>query len=515
MKLANIIKNNNLINEKEWLKHIETLNKNKQKLNFKREFIKSIKKRLPKAKFGILFSGGIDSTLIAFICRKLKADFVCYTVGLKNSPDIISAEKVAKKHGFKLKKKILTLKDIEKTIKTVAGITGPDTMKVGVGSVMYEAIKLAKKDNVNILFSGLGAEEIFAGYERHSLSKDINKECWSGLKRMHKRDFKRDFAIAKELKANLLVPFLEPNVITAAMQIPGKEKIKKQYKKYALRKTAEKIGLKDAWRKKKAAQYGSYFDKAIKKLAKKNKFKFKKNYLNSLFNIGALVSSGKDSIYALYLMKKQGYNVKCIITLKSRNPDSFMFHTPTVDMAKLQSKAIGIPLIKQKTAGEKEKELIDLKKALKLAKEKYNIQGISTGALFSNYQKERIEKTASSIGLKVFTPLWHMDQETEVREILNQGFKFILTKVSADGLDKTWLDRIIIGEDVDKLVKLNEKIRVNISFEGGEAETLMIDGPIFNKKIEIKESEIKEENKHIAELIIKKAELMYKNKNII
>lgn len=507
MELANILKKNQLIDETEWINHIKTLKTKKQKLDFKKEFLDAVKKRLPKKRFGVLFSGGIDSTLIAFVCKKFNVCFTCYAVGLKDSPDILSAEQVAKKYGFKLKKKILTLKEIEKTFKTVVGIVGPDTMKVGVGSVMYEAIKLAKKDKIDYLFSGLGSEEIFAGYERHSLSKDINEECWAGLNNMHNRDFERDFAIAKELKVNLLVPFLDKSVIISAMQIPGKEKIKKGYKKYILRKYAWDVGLKDAWRKKKAAQYGSYFDKAIKKLARENKFKFKKNYLNSLFNLGALVSSGKDSIYALYLMKKQGFDVKCMISLKSKNPDSFMFHTPNIEMVKLQSKSIGIPLIEQETKGEKEKELDDLKKALKKAKEKYGINGVVTGALFSNYQKERVEKIADSLELRVFSPLWHVEQEKEMREILDEGFKFILTKVAADGMDKSWLNKIITGNDIDNLAELNKKIGFNVAGEGGEFESLMVDGPIFGKRIKINDYEIKEESEIIAELVIKKAVL--------
>lgn len=188
-----------------------------------------------------------------------------------------------------------------------------------------------------------------------------------------------------------------------------------------------------------------------------------------------------------------------------------MFHTPGIDMVKLQSESIGIPLIEHETKGEKEKELKDLKKALQKAKEGYNINGIVTGALFSNYQRERIDNIAGSLSLKVFSPLWHMDQEKEIREIINSGFSFILTKISAEGLDKSWLNRVITEKDVDKLVKLNEKIGINLAFEGGEAESLMINGPIFKKKIKIVKSSIKEESKIVAELIIKKAKLVDKN----
>ena len=196
-----------------------------------------------------------------------------------------------------------------------------------------------------------------------------------------------------------------------------------------------------------------------------------------------------------------------MLTIKSKNLDSYMYHTPAVDIVKLQSESIGIPLMIQETEGKKEEELEDLKKILKEAKEKYQIEGIITGALFSNYQRERIEKVADSLSLKIFSPLWHMNQETEVREIINKDFKFIITKVAADGLDKSWLNKVITEEDLKKLVNLNEKMGFNIAGEGGEFETLMIDGPIFNKKIQIEDFEI-EEDGIVGTLKIKKAKLI-------
>jgi asparagine synthase (glutamine-hydrolysing) len=509
---SKIIKKGNLIPEKEWSRHIDSLKSEhkKQKLDFKKEFINAVNKRLHGKRFGILFSGGIDSTLIAFVCKKLNADFICYTVGLENSPDIIAAEQTAKKYGFELKKRIISLEEIEKTIKEVAGIVGPDTMKVGVGAVVYEAVKLAKKDKINDLFSGLGSEEIFAGYERHSLSKDVNLECWSGLKSMYQRDFLRDFSIAKVLDVNVLVPFLDPNVIMSAMQIPGEEKIKEGYKKYALRKSAEETGLKDAWRKKKAAQYGSCFDKAIQKLAKKNNFKYKKNYINSLFPIGALVSSGKDSVYAMYRMIKQDFPVKCMITLRSLNPDSYMFHTPAIDMVKLQSESTGIPLIEQETAGEKEDELMDLRKALEKAKERFGIKGVVTGALYSDYQRERIEKTCSETGLLPFSPLWHMDQENYMRELIRNNFKIILTRIAAEGLDESWLGRILTEEDVDRLIELNKKIKLSVCGEGGEFETLVLDCPLFNKELKVIRTKKVMDSKFSGTLIITEIKMVEK-----
>jgi asparagine synthase (glutamine-hydrolysing) len=232
-----------------------------------------------------LFSGGIDSTFIAFICKKLKKDFMCYSVGLESSEDLREAKRVAKALKLKLKTKQLKLSEAEKVIEKVTKILNePDVMKVGVASVLYAAIEFAKKDKIRHFFSGLGSEEIFAGYQRHELANDINEECWKGLFGMYRRDIMRDLKIAKEFDACLLLPFLDKEAIINAMNISGEEKIKNGQNKIILRKIATDLGLKKefAERKKRAAQYGSKFDRAILKLAKKNGFEYKKDYLRSL-----------------------------------------------------------------------------------------------------------------------------------------------------------------------------------------------------------------------------------------
>lgn len=226
--------------------------------------------------------------------------------------------------------------------------------------------------------------------------------------------------------------------------------------------------------------------------------------------LGVLFSSGKDSSYALYLMQKQGHEIRCLITLVSKNPESYMFHTANISMAKMQSDAMGIPIIEKETMGEKEKELEDLKKALEEAKERYAIEGVVTGALFSEYQKSRIEKVCENLGLKVFSPLWHKNPEEELKELVGEGFDVVITVVAAEGLDKSWLGKKIDDQMIKDLKVLNKKYGINIIFEGGEAESLVLDAPMFKKKIKIIDSEIIEEDKNAAKLVIKRAELVKK-----
>ena len=152
----------------------------------------------------------------------------------------------------------------------------------------------------------------------------------------------------------------------------------------------------------------------------------------------------------------------------------------------------------------------DLEKALVLAKKKYKIEGIVTGALFSTYQRDRIERVADSLGLKIFSPLWHKSQEQEMQELLENEFEFILTSVAAEGLDKSWLGKKIDQTALEKLKQIHLKNRMNIAFEGGEAESLVLDCPLFEKKIEIIKAKIVMDSPCSGRLIIIKAKLIHK-----
>ncbi len=484
----------------------------------------AIAKRVPDKRFGLLFSGGVDSSTIALAMKNLGMDFTCYLAvldepGLKKAEDLEWAERAAKELGLKLKIRKLRMSEIHACLKKVVPlIEDSNVTKAGVGLTFYAACEMARKDGVKVIFSGLGSEEIFAGYERHRKSADINRECYSGLLKIYERDMYRDDVITMANNMELRLPFLDKALVAYALKIPAKMKIGGGNNKLALREIAHSWGLKRefAMRKKRAAQYGSRLDSAIGKLAKKSGFGTKSAYLRQFYprknlRLSVLFSSGKDSTFALYTMLRQNYEISCLVSLKSKNDYSYMFHTPNIGMVRLQAEAMGFPLVEQETTGEKEAELEDLKMAMRAAMERYGIEGVVTGALFSDYQRQRIEKIADSLGLKIFSPLWHMDQELEFRTVLAEGFSVMLSSIAADGLDRTWLGREITGSDIDKLAKLNEKIGMNIAGEGGEFESLVTDGPIFAKRIRIIDAEIVEESKNSARFVVKKAVLAEKH----
>ena len=202
--------------------------------------------------------------------------------------------------------------------------------------------------------------------------------------------------------------------------------------------------------------------------------------------LGVLFSGGKDSTLAAWIAKREGYEISCLISIISENKESYMFHTPSISKTKMQAQAMNIPLIVQKTKGEKEIELKDLEKAIKKAKEKYKISGILTGAVESVYQASRVQKICSKLNLECFNPLWLMDQFELLNDLLKNKFDVIITGVFAYPLDSLWLGKVINKKSIDEVQILNEEYKINPAGEGGEFETFVLNCPLFKRKLKVK-----------------------------
>ena len=226
--------------------------------------------------------------------------------------------------------------------------------------------------------------------------------------------------------------------------------------------------------------------------------------------LAALFTGGKDSTYAIYLAKQAGHEISCLITIHSENLASYMFHTPAIELTELQAESMELPHIVGSTEGEKEKELVDLKELIIAAKSKFEFEGIITGALFSEYQSSRIKKICDDLSLECVSPLWQKKQEVEMQELLDCGFEIILVSVAGDGMSEAWLNKVLTQQDLDKLKELNKKIGFHVAFEGGEAESLVLNCPLFKKKLKIITSEKVMENTFTGRLLIKEAILVNK-----
>ncbi len=247
----------------------------------------AIKERIVSDKLSVLFSGGVDSGIIAFMLKKFGVSVECVTAcvhwqGPKLPEDLVYAERAADELGLKLKVVKCNLNETENAlVELIKILRTRDVVTLGIALPIYFAMKQCSFKHV---FTGIGAEEVFAGYLRHKQAKSINLECLRGLKGIEERDLSRDRSIALYFGKQLMMPFLDNRLVKYGLRIPGKLKIHENYTKYVLRLAAEQLGLPEfiTFRKKRAAQYGSNFDKAIQKLARLNGYKKKRDYIQSL-----------------------------------------------------------------------------------------------------------------------------------------------------------------------------------------------------------------------------------------
>lgn len=199
--------------------------------------------------------------------------------------------------------------------------------------------------------------------------------------------------------------------------------------------------------------------------------------------VACLFSGGKDSVYAAWIASSNAWQIERLVTVYASS-DSHFFHHPNVEWCKLQAQAMQLPITFYKAREGKELEVEDLKKVLG----ELEIDGVVSGALASEYQKEKIDFICEELGLKSFAPLWHKNQKRLMKELVENGFEIIISSVSAEGIGKEILGRRIDEKTLEELEKLSEKYGFNPAFEGGEAESFVINAPFFKKKIKIKKA---------------------------
>ncbi len=205
--------------------------------------------------------------------------------------------------------------------------------------------------------------------------------------------------------------------------------------------------------------------------------------------LAALFSGGKDSTYAIYLAKKLHHSVEVLLTLYPHSSESHLLHHPNITFTSLQSESMKIPqLVEEISSTDAETEFKKLEKLIILAKENYSIEGIVHGGILSKYQKDNFSLICERNNLEIISPLWNKNPESYMKELLEENFEYIISSVSSDGLDNSWLGQIIDKKRLEHLEKLQSKFGFNLNFEGGEAETFVTNCPLFEKPLFIQDS---------------------------
>jgi len=201
--------------------------------------------------------------------------------------------------------------------------------------------------------------------------------------------------------------------------------------------------------------------------------------------VAALYSGGKDSTYAVHVAQQRGWDVARLVSILPEDPASMLYHVPDLHVVPLLAEAMGFPLITERAGAGEAAELEALGRALSRA----DADGVVVGAIASDYQHSRVNAVAHELGLRVFAPLWRVDQGRLLRDYLEAGIEAVFTAVSAEGLGKEWLGRKLDSAAAEELLALSRRFGVSPCGEGGEFETLVTYAPFFERRLEVVRAE--------------------------
>ena len=192
--------------------------------------------------------------------------------------------------------------------------------------------------------------------------------------------------------------------------------------------------------------------------------------------VAVLFSGGKDSVFAAFCCLSQGWEVE----LLSIEPAEYstMFHHPNVKWCKRQAGEMGLPIRVVKAAGGSEKEELE---AMKKALAEMKVDGVASGAIESEYQKERVDRIAHDLGIRSFAPVWRAGGQLLAEQCAH--FEAYIVAVAAEGLGEGMLGRRFDSAFVEYL--RGRRPPVSPHLEGGEGETFVANAPFFRKGLKI------------------------------
>ena len=194
-------------------------------------------------------------------------------------------------------------------------------------------------------------------------------------------------------------------------------------------------------------------------------------------------SGGKDSCLALYYALKEGGQAEKLLTMLVDDGERSRSHGLSIELLKKQAEALSIPLITANTSWDNYED--NFKKLL----EKLKKEGINTGVFGDidlEEHREWVERVCSEKNLKAKLPLWKMGRREVMENFIKLGFEAEIIVVKEDKLAESFLGKKLTLDLMDEL----EKRDVDVCGENGEFHTVVLDGPIFSKKVEIERKNI-------------------------
>lgn len=198
--------------------------------------------------------------------------------------------------------------------------------------------------------------------------------------------------------------------------------------------------------------------------------------------LASLYSGGKDSSFSLYVAEQRGHEVPYLVNIVPEDKASWIFHTPNLNAVPVMAEAMGKKLVLGRSTGEEESDMCGLRDAL----DGLDIEGVVTGAVWSDYQWDRMNLVCGDLGLKLIAPMWRKDEDMLLDEIVSSGIEAVIVGCYAEGFDESWLGRRIDRGTVSELKDLRRRYGISVMGEGGEYESMTLYSPCFSRHLEIK-----------------------------
>lgn len=195
-------------------------------------------------------------------------------------------------------------------------------------------------------------------------------------------------------------------------------------------------------------------------------------------------------MFAAYAMTQMGHEIVCLVNIVPTGDSSWIFHTPNLNAVPLMAESMGAELVTASTDGTEEGDMEGLGNALR----GLDVDGVVAGAVWSDYQWDRINRVCGDLGLRVFSPMWRKDQDMILDEVISSGVEAIIIGCYAEGLDRSWLGRRLDKEAAAELRAIRARTGISVIGEGGEYESLTLNSPMHRFPLEIVSSEIEWKN---------------------